>query len=167
MKRPKGPAVDLAAGIAAGLVASFVMNGFQQIWATVAGAVKRKPAGGSEQEPATVKAADKIAHALTGNAVAKRFRPLAGAAMHYGLGAAVGGAYGLASRLMPNLSAGRGLICGGALWLALDESMLPAMGLAKPWRQTSDGVHFYAFVSRLVFGLALEDTTRRIGRALS
>lgn len=52
-------------------------------------------------------------------------------ALHYAFGAATGAAYGAAAEVLPSLTAGAGFPFGGAVWLAADEVVTPALGLSK------------------------------------
>lgn len=147
------------AGLAAGLVASLVMDGFQR-------ALSALSPSDNEGEPATEKAADRVALETTGLPVPQADKPLAGQAVHYALGAALGVGYGVTAEALPVATAGGGTAFGLAAAIVLDEVAVPAMGLGDaPW-QTPASTHAYTIASHLVFGAAAEATRRLVRRAL-
>lgn len=151
------------AGAAAGLVASYVMEQAQALWSKAQG----EPAsGGGDDEPSTVKAADKVSQAATGNAIAPNKREAAGEAVHYTTGAGLGALYGALAEIAPATTFGFGAAFGAAVALGLDEAIVPALGLSKGPGETSPKEHAYGIASHLVFGLALEGSRRLIRAVL-
>ena len=147
------------AGAAAGLVASYAMNRFQAAVTTLSSSKK-------QGEPATEKAADRLAEAATGHPVPERDKQFAGQAVHYGLGAALGVAYGVMAEVYPAATAGAGSGFGLAVAAVLDEAMVPAVGLGEaPWN-TAPSTHAYTGSSHVVFGVAAELTRRFVRSAL-
>ncbi|MFD1034771.1 DUF1440 domain-containing protein [Sphingomonas hankookensis] len=156
MSHPR-PVLGLFAGIAAGVIASAAMAAFQSIAA--------KPFGQdqSDDDPATVKAADKVAIATTGQQVPDAYRAPAGQAVHYLTGAALGGLYGVLTEYRPGAAAGFGSVYGVATSLLLDEATVPAVGLGSaPW-DTDAATHAYGATAHLVFGVALEGARSLLG----
>lgn len=156
MSHPR-PVLGLFAGIAAGLIASAAMAAFQSVAA--------KPFGQdqSDDDPATVKAADKVAIATTGRQVPDAYRASAGQAVHYLTGAALGGLYGVLTEYRPGAAAGFGSVYGVATSLLLDEATVPAIGLGSaPW-DTDAATHAYGATAHLVFGAALEGARSLLG----
>jgi hypothetical protein len=147
-----------AIGAAAGLAASWVMSEFQGRWKAVSGEDR------SDEEPNTVKAADAVAEAATGEPVPDEYRETTGTAVHYGFGALLGAVYGAAVELRPQTKAGFGTAYGAAVSLIADEAAVPAFGLSPPASEVPAAAHVRGFVSHLVFGAALEGT-RRLLRA--
>ncbi|UYY57921.1 DUF1440 domain-containing protein [Sphingomonas sp. S2-65] len=149
-KQPR-PFVGLAAGVAAGLVASAAMSAFQ------AQAQKLLPdQGGGGEDPATVQAADVASEAIVGDPVPDPYRERAGQAVHYLVGGVLGGIYGVLAEYKPEASAGFGTAYGIATSALLDEGAVPAAGLAPPPTETSLVSHVYGTASHLVFGWVLE-----------
>lgn len=144
-------------GIVAGLIAGAAMNGFQALVSAASGD------DGGDDEPATVKAADQAAEALTGEPVAEPYRKSADPVVHYGLSALLGLAYGLAAETGPAARAGFGSSFGLATAALLDEAAVPALGLAPPPAETPLSTHLYGLASHLVFGLGLEAARRALG----
>ena len=151
------PLRGLAAGIAAGLVASLAMNLFQKAWA------KTLPQPKSDDDPATVKAAQQVSRAATGEYFAKEDKQAAGNTMHYLFGAALGGAYGLLAEYRPEVTNGHGTLFGAAS-AAIDELGVPAAGLSGSPTEFPAAAHAYALASHVVFG-AVSEATRRLVRA--
>ncbi len=151
------PFRGLAAGIAAGLVASFAMNLFQKAWASVL------PPPSTGDDPATVKAAQKASRAATGEFFAREDKKAAGNAAHYLFGALLGGAYGLIVEYRPEVTKGYGTLFGAAA-TTLDEVGVPAAGLSAPPSDFPAATHAYALASHVVFG-GVTEATRRLVRA--
>lgn len=153
-------AKTLAAGIAGGLVASLAMNLFQGVAAPVFGQ------GGSNDDPATVKAADGVKQLVTGDTVTQRHRETAGNVVHYVTGAVLGVGYALAARRWPQTTAGFGLAYGIGVATLLDDAAVPAFGWGPAPADTPPATHAYGLASHAVFGLTLEATRRGIGLVL-
>ena len=151
----------LAAGVAGGLVASLAMDLFQRAAASAFGQ------SGSNDDPATVKAADSAKTLVTGDAVTQKHRETAGSVVHYVTGAALGAGYALAARRWPQTTAGFGLAYGIGVATLLDDAAVPAFGWGPSPIETPPSTHAYGLASHAVFGLALEGTRRGIAAALN
>ena len=152
----------LVAGAIAGAAASWVMERFQEQWLLREGNAGETPGnmGALGTEPATMKAADAVAQAVTGSPVPAERRELAGEAMHYLTGAGVGAAYGVLAEIAPGPTFGAGAAYGAVVALGLDEALVPALGLSKPAREVPPSQHAYNLASHLVYGVALEGARR-------
>lgn len=150
------PLRGLAAGIAAGLVASLAMNLFQKAWASAL------PVHGAGDDPATVKAAQRVSRAATGEFFAKEDKVAAGNAVHYAFGAMLGGAYGLLAEYRPEVTRGYGTLFGAAS-AGFDEVGVPAAGLSGPPTDFPAATHAYGLASHIVFG-GVTEATRRLVR---
>lgn len=148
----------LLAGALAGLAAAAVMNGFQAI------AGKLVDTGeGEDSDPATVKAADAVSVATTGEHLPEDHKGPADAVMHYATGLVVGAAYGVLAEYYPKTSTGFGAAYGAATNLLLDDAAVPALGLGAGPLETSASTHAYGVSSHLVYGFALEAARRLVG----
>jgi len=142
-----------AAGLVAGLAASFVMDRFQT-------GVAALSSSDSDAEPATEKAADKVSQAVVGHEVPDDRKPLAGQAVHYALGAGLGVVYAVAAEYRPAVTAGYGTAFALANTALLDEAAVPAVGLGEaPWK-TAPSTHLYSVASHMVFGTVTEGVRR-------
>ncbi|MEG8025718.1 DUF1440 domain-containing protein [Sphingomonas aurantiaca] len=142
-----------AAGLVAGLAASFVMDRFQA-------GVAALSSSDSDAEPATEKAADKVSQAVVGHEVPDDRKPLAGQAVHYALGAGLGVVYAVAAEYRPAVTAGYGTAFALANTALLDEAAVPAVGLGDaPWK-TAPSTHLYSVASHIVFGTVTEGVRR-------
>ena len=149
------------AGLIAGAVASFVMDRFQ------AAASSLLPADRNGDEPATEKAADAVATAGAGHEVSDAAKPLAGQGIHYALGIGLGLAYGIVAEFRPSVTAGLGTVFGLSTATLLDESAVPAVGLADaPWKAPLPTT-LYAYASHLVFGATAEIVRRQVAGTLT
>lgn len=155
----------LVAGALAGVAASYVMERFQAEWTKAEEKNGGSSPSGGAEEPATVKAADRVAVAVTGSPVPPARRDQAGEIVHYTTGAGVGAVYGALSEVAPLLTFGFGAAYGGAVAIGLDDTLVPKLGLAKSAAETPPSVHAYSLASHLVYGLTLEGA-RRIIRVL-
>lgn len=162
----------LTAGLVGGLVASWTMNRFQDVWFGLAD--KRQPeeslpASGEDQEEqddTTVRTASAISEGLFDHKLTAREKKIAGPAVHYTLGTGVGGLYGAVAELAPTVTAGRGLPFGAAFWLVVDEGAVPVLGLAKGPAAYPLSTHVYALTSHFVYGLTTELVRRSLRKAL-
>jgi putative membrane protein len=159
-------AKGLVAGIVGGLLASFLMEQFQSLWKTAS--EKLNPSQGdseSEDDPATVKAAQAISAGLIHKKIRRKNKVAAGEIMHYVMGGSSGAIYGVAAELTPIATAGEGLALGTTVWAIADNGLVPALGLAKPPAKTPLSTHIYALSSHLFYGFVTE-TVRRAIRAV-
>jgi putative membrane protein len=182
------PLKGMVAGVAGGLVASWVMNQFQALWSSMTHGIERPHGAQSlkqgsprhgvarelqergrdrEADDATVRAAVVISKRLFGlELMAREKKEMAGAVVHYAFGVATGGIYGALAELAPATTAGAGLPFGAAVWLFADEIVVPALGLSKPATEYPLSTHAYALASHLVFGVTTELARREVRRAL-
>lgn len=149
------------AGLVAGAVASFAMDRFQALVSAAS-----SDEGGGDSEPATARAADSVARVATGSEVAEADKPLAGQLVHYGVGAALGIAYGVAAAYRPAVTAGYGAAFAIGTAAVLDEGAVPAAGWGEaPW-QSPASTHLYSLASHLVFGVVAEAVRRQVDATL-
>ncbi len=163
----------LVAGAAGGLVASYVMDQFQYAWFAIAKSMKNQEGQKEEEkkeesneDPATVKAAEAVSEKVFGHHLTDGEKEYGGQAVHYATGGGTAAIYGAAAELYPEVTAGAGLPFGTAVWLVVDEGAVPALGLSKSPLEYPASNHIYAFVSHLVFGLTTEVVRRSVRRAL-
>ncbi len=163
-----------------GLVASWVMNRFQSAW-TKATEGFEKPHGAQSMQPsigerneephqenkenlddATVRTAKLISENVLGRQLEERDERIAGAAVHYAFGTAVGGFYGAVAEYVPKVAEPYGLSFGAVFWLVADEIAVPMVGLSKGPAAYRLSTHVYSFTSHLVYGLTAELTRRTL-----
>jgi putative membrane protein len=150
----------IAAGLAGGIVASLAMNLFQSAAAPAFGQT------GSNDDPATVKAADSAKQLVAGEPVTQKHRERAGTLVHYVTGGVLGIGYALAARRWPQTTAGFGLAYGVTVAAVLDDIAVPAFGWGAGPTETPPATHAYGIASHAVFGLTLEGTRRGVVAAL-
>lgn len=153
------------AGAAAGLVASFAMNQFQAALAKVKPQQEEQGQPADEDEPATVKVADAVAHRVLDRDLRKEEKDSAGNAVHYAFGAVAGALYGAIAEASTASRLGFGTLFGSVLWFLADEIAVPGFHLSKPPTAYPPSVHASAWASHLVYGITA-DLVRRGLRAL-
>jgi len=173
----------VAAGLVGGLVASWTMNRFQDVWSKFAKSVESwqtnqfqnvwgefadglvelsdtqasKPgATPAVQDDTTVRAASAVSEGLFNHKLTQSEKKIAGPAVHYVLGTGVGGLYGAAAEMAPKVTAGIGLPFGAVFWLVVDEGAVPLIGLSKGPTAYSLSTHAYALSSHFVYGFTAE-----------
>jgi hypothetical protein len=159
----------LAAGVLGGLVASLAMEQFQTLWTKASQKLQEaqgRKTKSSRAKPTTVKAADVISEQVFGHKVPKKKQKLAGEAVHYAMGATSAALYGAIAEVAPAVTAGEGLGFGLAVWLAVDELSLPALGLSKPPAKVPFSTHLYPLASHFVYGAVTEAVRRVVRKAL-
>jgi putative membrane protein len=183
----------LAAGLVGGLVASWTMNRFQDVWSKLAKGIASWPdyqfqnvwgefaegleeSHGSQvskpgpkpdaQDDTTVRAASAVSEGLFDHKLTESEKEVAGPAVHYILGTGVGGLYGAAAEIVPKVTAGSGLPFGAVFWLVVDEGAVPLLGLSKGPTAYSLSTHLYALSSHFVYGLTAEVVRRGIRKAM-
>lgn len=125
--------------------------------------------GGEESEvpdDTTMKAASAVSEGVFGHKLTQSEKKIAGAAVHYVLGTGVGGLYGAAAEISPNVTAGAGLPFGAVFWLLVDEGAVPLLGLSEGPMEYPLSVHTYALSSHFVYGLTAEVVRRAVRGAL-
>jgi uncharacterized membrane protein YagU involved in acid resistance len=161
----------LAAGLLGGLVASWTMNRFQDVWFALAESNEQSPSAPPDDDDAaqadtTVKAAALISEGIFQHKLTKSEQQPAGTMVHYSLGTAVGGLYGAVAELAPEVTAGLGLPFGAAFWLVVDEGAVPLLGLSKGPTEYPISNHAYALASHFIYGLTAEVVRRAVRGAL-
>jgi hypothetical protein len=166
------------------------MNRFQDVWFSVAKGNQTGPAnqlqnipgeGGEEtpcvqgsvvgsqpevQDDTTVRAASAVSEGVFGHKLTASEKKIAGTAVHYVLGTGVGGLYGVAAEIAPNVTAGAGLPFGALFWLVVDEGAVPLLGLSKGPMAYPLSIHAYALSSHFVYGVTAEVIRRAVRGAL-
>ncbi len=157
----------IAAGVAGGLFASWVMNAF------MAGANghrdedQHQAAHGQEpKEDATMKTADAIVSTVTGGRhLSFEQRQKGGPIVHYAFGAIMGGVYGALAECSPAVTAGFGTAFAGALFAGADLVAVPALKLSGSAAEAPASTLVTPFAAHLVYGVATEGV-RRLVRAV-
>jgi hypothetical protein len=161
----------LATGMIAGIVATWVLEKYQQgaLEATrrVEDAARSEPFLSRQQEEhlreqhrAHADTARRIAKSATGKKLSRTQRRNGAAVVRYAAGALAGGAYGLTAEFLPAVRRWYGMGYSKAIFLGGSEPLLPWLGLSdgRPAQVTPAGLP-----APLVFGAALE-TSRRFLR---
>jgi uncharacterized membrane protein YagU involved in acid resistance len=114
----------------------------------------------TEGPDATVRAANAISRAIAHCDLNPQQQKIAGPAVHYLFGTAVGAIYAAGSELLPATSTGFGLPYGAAVWLAADMVAVPALGLSGSPANRPLVDHAAEFAAHLVYGAATHGVRR-------
>jgi hypothetical protein len=156
-----------AGGLIGGLVASWTMNRFQDVWSKLAKGLETWPDSNLEvQDDTTIRAASALSEGLFDHKLTQSKKKVAGTAVHYTLGTGVGGLYGAAAEIAPNVTAWAGLPFGAVFWLVVDEGAVPLLGLSEGPKAYPLSIHAYALSSHFVYGLTAEVVRRAVRGAL-
>ena len=157
------PWLGLFAGLAAGLVATLAMDGFQSLTKRTTAPLRRDETAGDEQEePSTVKLGRRLSKRVLHRDLDDSSAQVVSDALHYGYGTLMGGVYGLMAEFFPKTAIAAGAPYGALLFTLGDEVAVPALGLAKKPTAYPIGVHARAFGAHLVYGTALDLLRRGI-----
>ncbi len=166
MARRKSIWKGVVAGLAGGLVASWMMNEAQAGLSAVLKKVKQDSEGeeqkSDDSEDAMMKVAERISEALLNRPLNEEEKKQSGRLVHYAFGAAVGGLYGALAEIKPHVKRGAGLPFATALFVAADEIAVPSLGLSQPPLKASAQDHFYTLASRFAYGTTTELVRRSV-----
>ena len=149
-----------AAGVAAGLLAAWIMDRWQAGASPLLSTYQEKAGVTSPGGDATAKAADALSRFARGRPVSDDDRAAAGLKVHYAFGAILGGAYAVVAGRWGGVTAGFGSGFSLLVDLLFDEALVPALKLSAPDRDYPASSHAYGVVSHLIFGVALEGGRR-------
>jgi hypothetical protein len=157
------------------------MNRFQNVWSKVAKVSGEHAEGGEETsgtqhlefgskpevpDDTTVRAASALSEGVFGHKLTPSEKKIGGTAVHYLLGTGVGGLYGAAAEIAPNITAGAGLPFGALFWLVVDEGAVPLLNLSEGPMAYPLSIHAYALSSHFVYGVTAEVVRRAVRGAL-
>ncbi len=147
---------DALIGLVAGLAATAATAAFMQLTAKPAGVdLQGKDAEGDApigSPQAATRAADLGTQALTGHDIPDEGKEAATGAFQFAFGGLLGAAYGVAARLLPEVTAGRGTLFGTGVFAVFDEVLVPATGLSGEPDDSPPRTHAFALGAHLVFG---------------
>jgi len=168
-------ASGIVAGIAGGLVASWLMNEFMEnAGPTLQKAVQGEGAsrqphqdqGEDKPDDATMKTADAVVATVTGGRhLSHEGREKGGPIVHYAFGALMGATYGAIAEGLPEATFGFGTAFGAALFAGAELVAVPALNLSGSPADAPVSSLTTPFAAHLVYGAATE-TVRRLVRAL-
>ncbi len=153
--------IDVAVGLAAGLAATKMYGYAQQAFYRPMPRHVRRQEERARPAPSSQVAAEKTAESL-GYSLDERQRELAGAAVHYGLGATWGPIYSLLRRHGGMQPLGAGFLTGATLSLIVDEGLTPVLGFSAPNRDYPALTHVRGFLNHLAYGAAVAVTAEAL-----
>lgn len=144
---------DIAMGLVAGAVATFVMDQVST-WDYTLEDTKVKEAEekmrGGEYPPEVL--AKRVAEATTGSVPNKEAIEKLAMGIHWGYGILWGGLFGVLRNRVPVIGSAAGLTYGTALWLIGDELMMPVLKLSPPSTDFPWQNHARAFTNHAAYG---------------
>lgn len=156
--RRDGLWIGVAAGLAGGLVGSIAMGFAHAGLAKIAG---EKTRGG--QDDATVLLAER----LLGRELNVREKAVAGSAVHFLFGSAMGALYGAATAAAPRAPRAAGLPLGIALYFGAHGYAVPQAGLSEPLIDRPLTGELVEFAAHLVYGAVTDGVRRAIAGTVS
>ncbi|AWI90366.1 hypothetical protein C0214_20225 [Methylobacterium sp. DM1] len=156
--------VDIAFGLAAGLVATQITNLAQKplSWVTpdhVDRHEKKVRPGASS----SLVASQKITETLN-LSPSKGEQEVLGQAIHFATGISWGPVYGLLRRYGRLKPVNAALVTGGSMSLILDEALVPALGLSAPNNHYPAFTRIRGLAAHLVFGAAVAVVAEGLAR---
>ena len=168
----------VVAGIAGGLVASWMMNEFiagpgvslrHAVQSDAENAAEVQAAEASKDEPkvdATMKVADRIVSAATGGRhLTYEQEQVGGPIVHYTFGALMGGLYGGLAEVTNTVTSGLGTSFGSVLFAGADLIGVPVLNLSELPTQEPASALATPYAAHLVYGVTTE-LVRRFVRAM-
>lgn len=166
------PVRGILAGVAGGLVASWVMNEFlagpgEALTKAIESPEEQQMiASQSDDEDSTMKVADAVTAAATGGRhLTREQREKGGPIVHYSFGALMGGLYGGLAEYSDIAKAGFGTAFGSALFAGADLLAVPALHLGPSPTEQPAKAQAPHFAAHLVYG-ATTELVRRFARAV-
>lgn len=151
---------DLVKGAIAGAVATWVMGKVTSaMYDHEDPAARRREDRAHEGKTAYGAAAEKAAH-LVGTDLDPQQRQQAGSAIHWALGMGAGAVYAVLRRRFEGVGRAAGLGFGTMFWAAVDEGVVPALGLTKGPRAFPWQTHARGLAGHLTFGTVTDGTLR-------
>lgn len=161
------------AGVAGGLVASWVMNEFNSTLGKKLSEAVETPAEQrliemqSDGEDATMKVADKVTETVTGGQhLTHQQREVGGPIVHYSFGALMGGVYGALAEYCSVARSGFGTTFGGLLFATADLFGVPAAKLGRWPGQYPTSSLATPLAEHLIYGATTELVRRAVRTVL-
>ncbi len=158
----------IVAGITGGLVGSVILKAFilaarkLHTGSTTTG----NPPTDFDQRGPSHQVAELAFRKATGRSLTPAQRVLGGEIVHYAFGAVNGAIYGVVAEYAPWSTWGQGTLFGTAVFLAADETSMPALGLTnKPWEEPGTA-QLEKWAAHLAFGVGAELTRQAVRRLL-
>jgi putative membrane protein len=123
---------------------------------------------GEEGMTSTAKAANAIVEPVTGKRLPPPAERVASETLHYVTGIIPGALYGALNRNLRKTTFGRGVLLGTVVWVAVNEFLIPRLGLSKRASKYPLRDHVLSFGTHVAYGLTTELVRRlslRLGLA--
>ena len=173
MSKQKSLVRGVVAGIAGGLVASWVMNEFiagpgQKLQHALQSEDQNREAEAQSSQPkedATMKTADAVVNIASGGQhLSWAQKEKSGPIVHYAFGAIMGGVYGALAEYSSWVKSNLGTTFGSALFSGADLIAVPVLRLGPPPTEQPKSALASPFAAHVVYG-ATTEVVRRVVRA--
>ena len=161
----------MAAGVAGGLTAAWVMNAYltgskkaREAMQTPEQRAKQKEQEASAGDDSTQRIADLVVRGVTGNSLSEQGKKTGGPLVHYIFGAMTGALYGAVTEYSKYSRLGFGTLFGSMVFIGADEVVVPALDLAPKPSEQPLGNHIDHWIAHLVYGATLEAVRRATRR---
>ena len=153
---------SMAAGLAGGLVASWVMDETTKMLAPHND--QPMPTGPADPK---VKVARAVKESVLKSPLSEQDEKTAGAVVHYATGGLSGALYGAVASVLPLASAGFGTLFGTAVFVAGEGVALPALGITGSPAKIPLPVQAQYLGGHLIYGAVTEAVRREILKVLA
>ncbi len=170
-------AKGVVAGLVGGLIGAWMMSLSARLTDRLGGRNGYSPSelsrlearrfvNGSSQELDSITVAADWIDGLFGHRLSPGQKGFLAAAVHYGMGAGWGAAYGASVEYVPKLSTGLGSAFGVVESFAVESVGNSALRVTRPLREYSLGEHLQSAADHAVYGVTLELTRRNLRKVL-
>ena len=140
----------VAKGFLAGAIGGLVATGVKSI------AEKIFPPRDPDEDAPPATLANRAAQALAGERLDERQKAIAEQGMHWLFGTLIGGVYGAACELVPDLKQGYGLAFGATVYGVMHQGVLPAADLEEPLPEQEPDEARNEMITHLAYGFVTE-----------
>ncbi len=141
---------DVARGFLAGAIGGLIGTALKTV------AESYFPPRGEDEEAPPATLANRAAQAIAGERLSEQQKHIAEQGLHWLFGTLIGGAYGAAVEVVPQLSDGLGLPFGTAIFGVMHEGVLPAADIEEPHRDKDPTEERNELLTHLVYGFTTE-----------
>jgi putative membrane protein len=160
MKKPPKPAqVSLLKGLLAGVAGGLVGSAAKVLAETLI------PPRTQGQPPPPALVIERVANAA-GEQPAEATRRAGAQGIHWGFGTLLGGVYGVAAELSPQVTSWRGAVFGLTVNKFAHEQLLPRMNLVEPVARQPAQERISEWVSHVVYGVTTDLVRRAVRKRL-
>ena len=126
----------------------------------------QQESNGQERQDATMKTAEALSSAATGEHLSREEQERVAPGVHYAFGAMMGAVYGGLAEYMPGARSGFGTSFATALFAGADFIAVPALKLSRPATRQPASALAVPYAAHLVYGASTELVRRMVRHVL-